>query len=315
MTQTQSVPYFSDAALSGLEITTLQVVELIEQLIRDRAESKVWSASKSAISLPDGRYAMSTMAVADKPPYLALKSLLLNPRNPCHGEPLMNSVIVLQSSETGRPVAILDGNWITAVRTTALSVLAARRMAKPDSRVISFIGCGLQAQTHLNAMAELFPLAEVRVLGRGQANIDTLCQLAKNLGCASHIATSPEDALKGADIVVSSITREPGSAPFINAEAIGNGTFATLVDLGRPWLPSSLKRFDNIIIDDKAQEATMKDRMVPPDLVAGDLTDLVLKRVVPGTSTTGRRAFVFRGYALGDFALAALAYQIATAPE
>jgi ornithine cyclodeaminase/alanine dehydrogenase-like protein (mu-crystallin family) len=312
MTHAQSVPYFSDEALAELEITTLQVVELIEQLIRDRAASKVWSAPKASISLPDGRYVMSTLAVADDPPYLALKSLLLNPRNPSDGEPLMNSVIVLQASGSGRPVAILDGNWVTAVRTTALSVLAARRMAKPNSSVIAFIGCGLQAQTHLRAMAEVFPLTEVRVLGRGKTNIDALCELADKLGFTTHIATTPEDALQGADLIVSSTTRIPGSDPFIDAAALKPDSFATLVDLGRPWRPSSLEQFDSIIIDDKIQETTMKDQMVSPELVTGDLTDLVLGRVNPDTAATGRRAFVFRGYALGDFALAVLAYQAAT---
>jgi ornithine cyclodeaminase/alanine dehydrogenase-like protein (mu-crystallin family) len=315
MTHAQSVPYFSEEALAKLEITTVQLVDLIEQLIRDRAASKVWSPPKAAISLPDDRYAMSTMAVADDPPFLALKSLMLNPRNPSHGEPLMNSVIVLQDSETGRPVALLDGNWVTAFRTAALSVLAARRMAKPNSRVIAFIGCGLQARAHLSAMADIFPLAEVRLLGRGQPNIDALCALSESLGFTSHVASTPEDLMQGADIIVSSVTRLPGSDPFVDAAAIEPDSFAALVDLALPWMPSSLERFDSIIIDDKPQEAVMKKQMVPPELVTGDLTDLVLKHVDPGAVATGRRAFVFRGYALGDFALAALAYQVATATK
>ena len=311
MSSHQSVPYYSGEVLENLKITPSQVVDLIEQLIRDRAASKVWSAPKAAISLPDGRYAMSTMAVADDPPYLVVKSLLLNPRNPSNGEPLMNSVVVLQDGESGKPVAILDGNWITAVRTAALSVVAARRMAKPDAQTIAFVGCGLQARSHLYAMAETFPLTEVRALGRGKANIDALFKLATELGLKWHLSSTPEDAMCGADLIVSSITREAGSAPFIDASNVKAGAFASLVDLARPWLPSTLEQFDSIIIDDKIQEAGMKDPMVSPELVSGDLADLILDRVPLSIDDDRRTAFIFRGYALGDFALAALAYNVA----
>lgn len=303
-----AIPYFSDEELASQEIPTSQIADLIETLIRDRADGKIWSAPKASVSLPDQRYAMSTLAVADAPPYLAIKSLLLNPANPSAGEPLMNSVIMLQDSGTGRPVALLDGNWITAERTTALSLIAARRMANPSSRVIALIGCGVQARSHLRAMAATFPLREVRVLGRGQANIDRLRELTTELGMQFHAADTADEAMRGADLIISSITRANEAKPFIDARAVEPGTFASLVDLGQPWCPSSLKHFDEIIIDDKEQEASMKSPMVAANLVSGDLADLVLERV-QSTAAKGTRAFVFRGFALGDFALAALAYE------
>jgi len=308
----RSVPYFSDEILADQGIQTSQVADLIEKLIRDRAASKIWIAPKASTALPDGRYAMSTLAVADEPPYLALKSLLLNPANPSIGEPLMNSIVMLQDSQTGRPVALLDGNWITAERTVALSLVAARRMAKPDSQVICFIGCGLQARSHLRAMAANFPLREVRAFGRGKPNIDQLRKIAADLDLTFHIASSAQDATRGADIIISSITRRPDTKPFIDARDVEPRAFATLVDLGHPWLPPNLEHFDRIIIDDKEQEAAMKDPMVQREFVSGDLTDLVLERV-DATGTSGPTAFVFRGYALGDFALATLAYAFAKA--
>lgn len=307
----QSVPYYSGEVLEQLRITPSQVADLIEQLIRDRAGGKVWSAPKAAISVPDGRYAMSTMAVADDPGYLVVKSLLLNPRNPANGEPLMNSVVILQNGETGAPLAILDGNWITAVRTAALSVVAARRMARADSQTIAFIGCGLQARSHLSAMAEAFPLTAVRAFGRGQPNLDALSAMAAGLDLSFHVAPTAEDAMRGADLIVSSLTRLAEAETFIDANDVEAGAFAALVDLGRPWLSATLERFDTIIIDDKVQEAGMKDQMVPADQVSGDLTDLVLDPGDLRTPADRRAAFIFRGYALGDFALAALAYDTA----
>lgn len=309
MSQPHSVPFYSGDVLEGLAIAPSKVADLIERLIRDRDAGKVWSAPKSSIAVPDDRYAMSTLAIADDPRYLVIKSLLLNPRNPARGEPLMNSIVALQDGETGRPLALLDGNWITAVRTAALSVVAARRMARTDSATIAFVGCGLQARSHLLALGEAFSLTEVRALGRGEANTAALAELAATQGLRFHRAATAKEALRGADLVVTSVTREPGAAPFLDVGDIEPGAFASLVDLGRPWLPGTFGRFDSVVIDDTVQEAGMKDRMVAPELVTGDLADLVMERIEVRRGAASRTGFVFRGYALGDFALAALAYE------
>ena len=286
---------------------------MIARLIRGRAENTVWSAPKASLPVPDGRYIMATVAAANDPPFLAVKSLLLNPRNPGQGQPLMNSIITLQDSETGVPVAVLDGNWVTAVRTAALSALAARFMARPDSESIAFVGSGVQAQSHLTVFNDLYPLKTVHIFGRGRANIDALCARAEHLGLTCHVADTPRDAISTADIIVSSVTREPGAAPFVEAAWIKTGAFAALTDLARPWHGAGLADLDRIIIDDRAQEAQIKDPMVSDDVVSGDLAELVLGTVPGRKSDNERTAFIFRGYALGDFALAALAYQRAQA--
>lgn len=309
MTGTVSIPILSADDLASLDIATQDVVDMIAQLIRGRADNTVWSAPKASLPVPDGRYIMATVAAADDPPFLAVKSLLLNPRNPEHGHPLMNSIITLQDSETGVPVAVLDGNWVTAIRTAALSALAARYMARTDSESIAFIGSGVQAQSHLTAFNDLYPLKSVHIFGRGRANIDALCARAEHLGLTCHVADTPCDAIGAADIIVSSVTREPGSAPFAEAGWIKAGAFAALTDLARPWHGVGLADLDRVIIDDRAQEAQMKDPMVADEIVTGDLAELVLGTVPGRKSDNERSAFIFRGYALGDFALAALAYQ------
>ena len=251
MTATSPVPFVSEAELARLPITTGDAVAMIEKLIAGRAAGHVWTAPKAAVAVPDARYIMTTLAAADDPPYLAVKSLLLNPRNPDRGEPLMNSVVTLQDSGTGRPLAVLDGNWITAVRTAALSVMAAKRMALPIAETITFVGCGVQARSHLRGFAELFPIKRIIAYGRGQANIDALCVLATELGIEAIVEERLETALGEADIVVSSITREPGAPPFVDAAAVRPGAFAAITDLARPWIGSSLAQFDRIIIDDR----------------------------------------------------------------
>jgi len=133
MEQTESLSYLSHRTLEGLSLTTEEVVESIEHLLHGRSQSQVWNAPKSVILPPDGRYMMATLSAADDPPFLAVKSLILNLRNRERGLPDINSMVILLDSDTGLPLAVMDGNWITAIRTAGLSAVAAKRLARPDS--------------------------------------------------------------------------------------------------------------------------------------------------------------------------------------
>lgn len=302
------IPHLPEDALDALNLTYSDITLEIERTIRGRRSGNVWSAPKSSVALPDGRYAMTTMALGGEPSYLATKSLLLNPANPERGEPLMNSIVVLHDGETGAPLALLDGNWLTARRTAALSLVAAKRMAPARAAVIAFIGCGVQARSHLQAFAEIFPLKTALAYGRGQRNIEVLGRTAGSLGLTYRITHSVKDALTEADIVISAVTRSPETEPFVDARDIRPGAFAALTDLGQPWKPDSLEAFDRLIIDDVAQEAAQKDKLAPEELVTGDI-DMLLHDAIPGRSAVGEKiAFIYRGYALADFALACLAY-------
>jgi ornithine cyclodeaminase/alanine dehydrogenase len=129
MSGTGNFLYLSEQIFGTLGITTSQAVRAIEHLIRGRDEGTVWSAPKAVVEPPDGRYLMATLAAADDPPFMAVKSLPLNPDNPDKGLPQINASVTLLDSGTGLPRAVMDGNWITTVRTAALSAVAAKRMA------------------------------------------------------------------------------------------------------------------------------------------------------------------------------------------
>lgn len=307
----ESLLYLSHIALENLAITTNDVVESIEHLLRGYKQSQVWNAPKAVITPPDGRYMMATLSVADDPPFLAVKSLILNPRNRERGLPDINSLVTLLNSETGLPLAVIDGNWITAVRTAGLSAVAAKRLARSDASIAAFIGCGVQARSHLQAFFDLFPLKEIRAFGRGSSNRDALCQAANKLGLSAVASRSAQEAVSDADLVISTVTLSPELVPFLDARWLKPGAFATAVDLAASWLKEGMPAFDRIVIDDVEQEAQMPTPLVDPDLVTGDLMALVNGDIAGRFYDDEKTAFIFRGLALGDLALAALAYQCA----
>jgi ornithine cyclodeaminase/alanine dehydrogenase-like protein (mu-crystallin family) len=308
-----SLPYLTQPFLERLSITTDEIVAIIEELILAQRRGLVWCAPK-VVALPgDERYIMATLAVADEPGVVATKSLVLNPRNPARGLHAINSLVTLLDGETGLPLAAIDGNWVTARRTAGLSAVAAKRLARPDSRVIAFIGCGVEARSHLDAFHDIFPLSEIRALGRGTENRDALCRAAEARGLKAVASETPKDAITDADLVVTTVTLSHGMTPFLDARGLKAGAFATVTDLALPWLPEGMKAFDRIVIDDLEQEAKMSKPMVARELVAGDLAGLVAGDLPGRQSAEERTAFVFRGVALGDLAVAGLIYRRAKA--
>jgi ornithine cyclodeaminase/alanine dehydrogenase len=305
--------YLSHDDLERLAIGAEEVVASIEQLLLARGRSRAWNAPKAVIQPPDGRYMMATLSAADDPPFLAVKALLLNPRNRERGISDINAVVTLLDSDTGLPLAVMDGNWVTAVRTAGLSAVAARRLARPGGSIAAFLGCGVQAHSHLRLFSRLFPLSEIRAFGRGAARRDELCRAAEQMGLRAVPSATAREAVSDADLVVTSVTLTPELVPFLDARWLKPGAFATMTDLARPWHADGMTAFDRIVIDDLEQEAGMARPMVAPELVAGDLTGLVQGTVNSRRSDQERTAFAFRGLALGDLALAALAYQRARA--
>ena len=306
---TKTIPYLSGEMLAGLNLSTNDVIESIEALIAGCENGTAWSAPKAVILPDDGRYMMAALAAADDPPFLAVKTVVLNPRNSDNNLPQINGLVTMLDSDTGLPVAILDGNWITAVRTAGLSAVAAKHMARPDSKVIACVGCGVQAKSHLRAFADLFPLEQVRVFGRGQANVDSLCELAEDMSLKSIRCATGEEALRDADLIVSSVTYSANLVPFLDANWLKAGSFASITDLAAPWIKEEFSAFNQIAIDDLNQEAALPNKLVPPEYVTGDLSGLVLGKFPGRKNKQDRNAFIFRGHALGDLALSALAFQ------
>ncbi len=309
MVTKESIPFLSNEQLSHLGINTNEVIHAIESLLLNVEDGTAWSAPKAVMLPEDGRYMMAALAATDNPSLLAVKTLVLNPRNPERGLPQINGLVTMLDSNSGLPVAILDGNWITAVRTAGLSATAAKYMARKNSAVAAFIGCGVQARSHLQAFSDLFPLREVRVFGRGTSNIKRLCEKADAMSLSSVVCGSAQEAVMSADIVISSVTYSAQLVPFLDAAWLKPGSFAAITDLAAPWLKDSFAVLDRIIIDDLKQEESHPNKLLSSEYVTGDLSGLVTGKYAGRNQDDERNAFIFRGHAMGDLALSVLAYQ------
>jgi ornithine cyclodeaminase/alanine dehydrogenase-like protein (mu-crystallin family) len=302
------VRILSAADLQKLAIHTDDVIASIEKLLVNLPKGTVFSAPKAVMTPSDGRYMMAALAAADDPQILAVKTVVLNAENAKRGLPTINGVVTLMDSVTGQAIGLVEGNWITAVRTAGLSASAAKRLANPAASHVAFLGTGVQAQSHLDAFADLFPLKHVSIFGRGRPNIDALAARARSLGLDVEICATPETAMRDADLVVTTLTRDPARPRFLDASVLKPGSFAAIVDLAEPWKQETFTAFERLVIDDLEQEASAHAKLAPTELVSGDLGQLVRGEIKGRTSPAQRTAFVFRGFGIGDLALAGLAY-------
>ena len=300
--------YLSKEILQSLSLSTTEIIDKLEQLMREQGQGNVFSAPKAAISTEDQRYMMATLSATNNPPYMAVKALVVNQGNAEQGLDTINATITLLNSQTGLPLAVMDGNWITGIRTAAATALAARRMANPDSSILALVGCGVQALSHLALFSEMFPLTEIRLLGRGLKNRQALMQKSESMGFKVVDCKSAKEVVTGADLIVSSIPLTIQVEPFIDASWLKAGSFVSSVDLAMPWMAESMSQFDRIVVDDLEQEVAMPKPMVDPSLVRGDLSGLLNEEFKGRENQSERTAFVFRAVPLGDLALASLVY-------
>lgn len=305
MTSESKLAYLSDEDLEGLGIQPSEVADAIESALIAKADGKLHTSPKTAVLPGDGRYAMSTLAVGDDG-FIVTKQVTVCPENPKRGLPAINGAIMVMDGQTGILRAVLGANWITAVRTAALSMVAARRLADSNAETVAFVGAGVQAHSHLAAFSELFPLKSIRVFGRGKANSDKLCLRARDLGLEAETTANAKEALRDADLVVTSITLDYSIEPFLDARWLKPAAFVSITDACIPWLPEGMTAFKTVIVDDRTQEFESDKPMLPYQQVTGDLMELVSGEV-DTTVCEKPAAFAFRGISLGDYATAVLA--------
>lgn len=148
---------------------------------------------------------------------LAAKLLTVFPNNAAAGHPVHQALIATFDPATGVPIALMDGDAITAWRTAAGSALSARLLARADAAVLTVLGTGPQAHTHLRLVARVRAFREIRLAGRDPAKVAAVVDA---LGDLEIRACTLDDALDGADVVCGATSTVE---PIVRADRVGDG--------------------------------------------------------------------------------------------
>ena len=140
---------------------------------------------------------------------LSIKTVTAFKNNPKKGMPTIFGTVMLLDPETGAPLSIMDGGYLTAVRTGAASGVATKYLARDDARVATIFGAGVQGRTQLEAICTVRDIEEVRVVDKDQQAAERFVKEMSGRGpipVKVKVVASPKDALAGADVVATATT-------------------------------------------------------------------------------------------------------------
>lgn len=307
---TAKILYLSRADIESLSLIPSEIEAAVEGAFRGLADGSSQSVPKLGIDPAPATFFHAMPARLDGARTVGVKWVGVAD-NSARGLPHINAVILLSDLETATLRAVMDGDAITAMRPAAVSMVAARRLARPDSRRIGFIACGLQARGHLDALAAAFPIREVSCYSRRLETAQAFAREAQQRGLAATAVTDPRAAIEGQDIVVTSVPRSRNIVQFLDPAWLAPGAFVSATDLARCWRCADLRRLDILATDDRAQsgEQAAAGHLPWAGGYDADLCELVTGAHAGRRSAEERAFFVHPGLGLGDIAIAALALE------
>ena len=224
-------------------------------------------------------------------------------------------VVLLFDASTGDPIACMEADAFTEIRTAATTVAVANTLANPDSSVLSIFGTGVQAGVHALALARNFPLAQIRIVSRGDAS-RFVHDINDQTGIATH-QSEAEAAVDGANIVV---TATRSKLPVFAGANLSPGAFVaaigcTLPD-GRELDDTAFRRAANIVVEWAPQAFSEAGDLIQAEKSGAVRREAVtefgdiLNRHSPGRgSNEGITIFKSVGIALEDVAVAGSVWQ------
>lgn len=224
----------------------LLYAQLADSIREVALSGKAHAPPRLALPLPEDGVLLAMPASGED---IAITKLVtVHPRNRERGLPAIQGEVIVMRAATGVRLGILDGAAVTARRTAALSLLAAREFApRPDGPLL-IVGAGTQGRAHLEAFHEGLGVSEVFITSRTAGSAEALAKHAKSLGMQARTVGGPEEVLDEVSLVVTATTsREP-----VLPEDLPDGVFVAAVGAFKPEmseLPPAVISRSTIIVD------------------------------------------------------------------
>lgn len=195
-------------------LTMGECVDAMEAVLQSLARGELHQPLRS-VTRPEGSDSLMGLMPAYRGgtgSVWSLKEIVIAAGNPARGLDAHQGAVLLHDGETGQLRALLNASPITEIRTAAVSAVATRALARPDSRVVAILGGGVQARSHAVAMRTVIPGAEIRTWTRGDGG-------------------TPEQTLEEADVVC---TCTSSREPIVRREWLGSGAHVNAVGASVP---------------------------------------------------------------------------------
>jgi ornithine cyclodeaminase/alanine dehydrogenase-like protein (mu-crystallin family) len=286
-------------------LTYEQLIPAMERALAAFSAGRAIQPVRTVLTVEPGQRFLGVMP-AVTPEGMGAKLVCFYPKNAGSGVPTHLATIMLFESETGLPLAVLDGRLITEMRTAAVSAAVTRHLAPPDTKVLTLLGSGVQAHAHLTALRQVCHFDEVRIWSR---TIEHARRFAAQHGAR---AMELEDAVRGADVIV---TATSSREPLLRGEWLKAGAHVNAIGACLPdWreLDDTALTANTLIVD--SREAALQES---GDVILSRATIFAeAGEIFAGTLHAARETttvFKSLGLAVEDLAAARLVYDALTA--
>jgi len=299
-------------------LTVDDVLEAVEAAFREKALGRVQMPPK--VYLFYGKYGGDLRVMSSYMESLdasAVKIVNSHPKNRERGFPTVMATIVTVDPETGAPLCIMGGTWITAMRTGAAAGVATKYLARKNSRKIGLVGAGVQASAQLIAVAHVANLNEVRVYDKDEGTAESFAQKMQSQYPSMKIvaAETAQEAVGDADIIC---TSTPSKQPALKSEWVKLGVHINAMGAdapGKQEIESLLLEGGKIVVDALEQSCHCGEVNVPistgifsKEKINGELGEIVAGKKQGRVSEEEITIFDSTGLALQDLVTARLAY-------
>jgi ornithine cyclodeaminase len=227
-----------------------------------------------------------------------------HPSNPARGFQTVTAFGVLAQVDNGYPVFLAEMTLLTALRTAATSALAARALARPDSRILALIGAGSQAEFQALAFRGVLGIEELRVFDIDAAAIEKVRRNLEPLGFRIHAATSIDDAVAGAD-VITTCTADKARNTILDLAQVRPGVHVNAIGgdcPGKTELDPRILEGARVVVEFTPQTRVEGEiQQMAPDFPVTELWE-VLTGAAPGRRDAQEiTVFDSVGFAISDF--------------
>jgi alanine dehydrogenase len=306
-----------------VDLLTLEdCIDAVESAFRLHAEGR--SLGPGVLGLPagDGGFHIKAAGLRGGRSYFAAKTNANYPDNPRRfGLPTIRGTVFLADATDGTPLAVMDSGSITALRTAAATGVAAKLLARRDARTATVVGCGVQGELQLAALAVVLPLQQVWMADLDHARAEAAAARA-TAAFRFHVQAAKDlrAALRESDVCV---TCTPARRAFVMAGDVAPGTFIAAVgadNQGKQEIDPALVANATLVVDVLAQCAeigelqhALADGLMTRQQVHAELADVVVGRRPGRTGPDEITIFDSTGTALQDVAAAVAVYEKARA--
>ena len=304
-----------------LDLLTLpDCIGAVERAFRLHAEGRTLGPGVLGVPAVDGGFHIKAAGLIGDRGYFAAKTNANFPQNPRRfGLPTIQGTIVLADASTGVPLAIIESGSVTALRTAAATAVAARFLARRAARTATIVGCGVQGELQLAAIAAVLPLQRAWVLDADHERAESMAvRAAASLGLRVEPAKDLRAALRESDVCV---TCTPARRAFVMAADVPPGMFIAAVGAdsqGKQELEPALVASATLVVDvlDQCAEIGELQHVLAAGLmtraqVHAELADVVVRRRPGRTRVDEITVFDSSGTALEDVAAAIAVYETA----